>query len=33
LRDAVAQAGGRAASMNAPATAEEVLKALDPQRG
>ena len=29
LRDAVAQAGGRPDAMNAPATAEEVLRALD----
>jgi len=28
LRDAVAQAGGDAHTMNAPATAEEVLRAL-----
>jgi len=30
LRDAVAQAGGRPEAMNAPATAEEVLRALTP---
>jgi xanthine dehydrogenase large subunit len=30
LRDAVAQAGGRAEAMNAPGTAEEVLRALTP---
>jgi xanthine dehydrogenase large subunit len=29
LRDAVAQAGGRPGAMNAPGTAEEVLKAVE----
>jgi xanthine dehydrogenase large subunit len=33
LRDAVAQAGGNAEGMNAPATAEEVLKAVGPVLG
>jgi xanthine dehydrogenase large subunit len=32
LRDAVAQAGGQATAMNAPATAEEVLRALNIKR-
>jgi xanthine dehydrogenase large subunit len=30
LRDAVAQAGGDATAMNAPATAEEVLRSVSP---
>jgi xanthine dehydrogenase large subunit len=32
LRDAVAQAGGQPEAMNAPATAEEVLRAIAPLR-
>jgi xanthine dehydrogenase large subunit len=30
LRDAVAQAGGRAEHLNAPATAQEILQAMSP---
>jgi xanthine dehydrogenase large subunit len=33
LRDAVAQAGGQPEAMNAPATAEEVLRAVSPMPG